>query len=117
MTDLKPCPFCGGKIIKLTSPLKNTQMFVCHKCGADVCFYGAEYEPKASKAWNGRAEAVKEQPTADVAEVRHGKWSKNGNGRDCSICGFKYYANGGLFNYCPKCGAKMDGKEYTKNDT
>lgn len=55
--------------------------------------------------------ALKNQPTADVVEVRHGKWNKNGNGRDCSICGFKYYANGGFFNYCPKCGAKMDRKE------
>lgn len=39
MNELKPRPFCGGKI---------------DKCGADVCFYGAEHEPKASKAWNRR---------------------------------------------------------------
>lgn len=52
---------------------------------------------------------IDEQPAADVVEVRHGKWNKNGNGRDCSICGFKYYANGGLFNFCPNCGARMDG--------
>lgn len=52
---------------------------------------------------------VRYMPAADVVEVRHGKWNKNGNGRDCSICGFKYYANGGLFNFCPNCGAKMDG--------
>lgn len=53
---------------------------------------------------------IEKHPTADVAEVRHGKWNKNGNGRDCSICGFKYYANGSLFNYCPNCGARMDGE-------
>ena len=28
--------------------------FVCQKCEADVCFYGAEYEPKATTAWNRR---------------------------------------------------------------
>ena len=50
MTELKPCPFCGGKIKKVISPLMNTVMFVCDKCGTDVCFYGAEHEPKASKA-------------------------------------------------------------------
>ena len=54
---LKPCPFCGNKKIKkVTSPLQGTQMFVCLRCGADVCFYGAEYEPKATQAWNRRAE-------------------------------------------------------------
>lgn len=54
--ELKPCPFCGGKIIKFTGTYRKTQMFVCNQCGADVCFYGAEYEPKASKAWNRRAD-------------------------------------------------------------
>lgn len=53
---LKPCPFCGGKIEKYTFPLKGAQMFICYKCGADVCFYGAEYDPKATEAWNRRAD-------------------------------------------------------------
>lgn len=54
---LKPCPFCGCKNVKkFTAPLRGTQMFVCPECGANVCFYGAEYEPKASKAWNRRAD-------------------------------------------------------------
>lgn len=52
---IKPCPFCGSeKVTQFTAPLRGTQMFVCNECGADVCFYGAEYEPKASKAWNRR---------------------------------------------------------------
>lgn len=54
---------------------------------------------------------MQDVPAADVAEVKHGKWEKDGNGRTCSECEFKYYANGGLFNYCPKCGARMDGEE------
>lgn len=54
--ELKPCPFCGSKKVKkVTSPLQGTQMFICANCGADVCFYGAEHEPKATKAWNRRA--------------------------------------------------------------
>ena len=57
MTEkLKPCPFCGSKSIKkLTAPLRGTVMFICNQCGADVCFYGAEKEPKATSAWNRRA--------------------------------------------------------------
>ena len=58
-------------------------------------------------------------PTADVAEVKHGEWIKDaedftdGNStHKCSYCGgFIDYYNGGAdeYNYCPYCGAKMDG--------
>ena len=53
-------------------------------------------------------------PTADVQEVRHGKWERALNQKHsakwstrvaCSICHkqgcYKY-------NFCPNCGAKMD---------
>ena len=53
---LKPCPFCGGTVKKFIGPYKGTMLFICSKCGADVCFYGAEYEPKATEAWNRRSE-------------------------------------------------------------
>lgn len=55
MTELKPCPFCGGKVKRFIAPLRETVMIICETCGADVCFYGAEHEPKATKAWNRRA--------------------------------------------------------------
>ena len=55
-STLKPCPFCGGKVEKFIAPLQQTVMFICHDCGADVCFYGAEHEPKATEAWNRRAD-------------------------------------------------------------
>lgn len=54
---LKPCPFCGNKNVKkITAPIRGTQMLICNICGADVCFFGAEYEPLASRAWNRRAD-------------------------------------------------------------
>lgn len=54
MTEkLKPCPFCGGEVVKIKAPL-GTEMFICHKCGMDVCFFGAEHEPKATAAYNRR---------------------------------------------------------------
>ena len=54
---LRPCQFCGSPSVrKVTAPIKKTQMFICNYCGADVCFYGAEHEPKATEAWNRRAE-------------------------------------------------------------
>lgn len=54
--DLKPCPFCGGSVRLRIAPLHKTSMFVCDKCGADVCFYGAEHGERSVNAWNRRAE-------------------------------------------------------------
>ena len=56
MAKLKPCPFCGKKVKKMVAPMMKTVMFTCLNCGADVCFYKAEYGEKAVKAWNRRAE-------------------------------------------------------------
>jgi hypothetical protein len=53
--------------------------------------------------------------TADVEEVKHGEWVKEGCGLlVCNKCKFEY-AHAGMpdegLNYCPNCGAKMDGGE------
>ena len=55
---------------------------------------------------------VDAQPTADVVEVRHGRWEMapcNGvYDMRCSACGFcpgiRFFSS----NYCPDCGALMD---------
>ena len=49
--------------------------------------------------------------SADVVEVKHSCWEKSNNKRTCKACGFFYYTNNDYFNYCPNCGAKMDGKD------
>ena len=67
------------------------------------------------KGENNR-KALQMTPTADVQEVRHGKWISNDLGGYkwayyCSECG---WVDGYPFNdrhkYCPHCGAKMDGE-------
>ena len=56
---------------------------------------------------------VKKQPAVDAVEVVHGWWVNpyiNRYGHPChccSVCGFK--ASRQDKNYCPNCGAKMDG--------
>lgn len=64
-------------------------------------------------AYNDLAEDFYSIPAADVAPVVHGRWNAD---ETCSLCGEKstegldatkwdYW----LPNYCPNCGAKMDG--------
>lgn len=51
-------------------------------------------------------------PAADVVEVVHSKWIKRNNERRCPICQYFYMTNGTtVYNFCPMCGAKTDGKD------
>lgn len=67
-------------------------------------------------------ETISNFPAADVAPVRHGKWvhshyencSEQFEIVKCSCCGHEAYAMAFYVrdgNYCPSCGAKMDGAE------
>lgn len=55
-------------------------------------------------------------PTADVVEVRHGCWVRYGyDALQCSLCGAvntNFIGN----NFCPRCGAKMDGERREENE-
>lgn len=67
--------------------------------------------------------ALNKAPTADVQEVKHGKWIKKANEIFtyhyvvvCSVCGKEAFYDEvhGYYddeNYCHNCGAKMDGDE------
>ena len=64
------------------------------------------------------ARILENVPTADVQEVKHGEWIDNTKylERVCSNCGREvvYQIIDGCWeyeNYCPHCGATMDGKE------
>ena len=59
--------------------------------------------------------AVSLEPSADVAEVKQAKWLLMGTGYAwcyvCSRCGWKDgYPFKNRFNYCPDCGARMEGE-------
>ena len=50
----------------------------------------------------------------EISRVRHGRWVEKekytfGIMYDCSLCEDRILDNGHPWNYCPKCGAKMDG--------
>ena len=58
---------------------------------------------------------IKNAPTADVTEVKHGKWVLKNGYITCSECGCEPYVLArridfdNLHHYCPDCGAKMNG--------
>ena len=92
MTELKPCPFCGGKARLFVG---NGVRVICSKCyaGTRILTDNMEYESNAVEmvveAWNRRADAAEkvagifkvpmadlvdifsEIPAADVAPVVH----------------------------------------------
>ena len=54
--------------------------------------------------------AIEQAPAADVVEVRHGEWVRHKENclyNKCSICSYEHCRED---NYCPNCGAKMDGE-------
>ena len=75
------------------------------------------YYPMYMTQLNERAyfkQIITDLPTADVTPVRHGRWIPAVHAGDCcyrcSECQFlrdAYLIDIG--NYCPNCGAKMDG--------
>lgn len=62
---------------------------------------------------------IEDAPTADVAEVRRGKWvhtdyAMHWLGKDeCSECTYHTFDRDDLshLKYCPNCGVRMDGDE------
>ena len=63
-------------------------------------------------AW-GFGVFVSRLPAANVAPVRHGRWINENFYTHCSACGkmaiYDKYGQEVESDYCPHCGAKMDG--------
>lgn len=55
---------------------------------------------------------VKRCKTVDAVEVVHGRWMEFNTFMTCSVCDTDWYYGDNdcdRFDYCPNCGAKMDG--------
>lgn len=78
---------------------------------ADVCAnYGADYGCEFGFSRDAIRRELEQLPPADAAPVVHGRWIMHadelGLTSECSVCHIETMCNG---NYCPNCGAKMDG--------
>ena len=56
--------------------------------------------------------------TADVQPVKHGRWERDEQYVQCSECGLNLDTSGyiepewrDILNFCPCCGARMDGEQ------
>ena len=87
----------------------------CEAYFSGVCVY----DVSASEVINDFEEVIDAVPTADVVPVKHGHWISLDDyfeDAECSECGdalvigdcsFNDFCE--CYNYCPNCGAKMDG--------
>lgn len=120
MEELKSCPFCGNtkegiwphgglEIGQVDNPLvfldsavrgEMCTYVLCLKCGAMI---KGDIHDDVVRAWNTRA--------GDDG-MRHGRWepykrAPEWDQKQCSVCGDISCCQG---NFCPNCGAKMDGE-------
>lgn len=72
-----------------------------------------DYMKRTNRYFNVKFD-IENFPIADVAPVRHGRWEEasDGDGIVCPFCRTDFCTiiyDTEHFNYCPNCGAKMDG--------
>jgi len=91
--------------------------------------FGSEYECGYDDGLRQGVHRIKHLPTIDAVPVVHGEWlpyefCTDGTWDKCSVCGVahrtrskytgyidgKEYTIQDRMNYCPNCGAKMDGE-------
>lgn len=72
-----------------------------------------------------KVEHIKNAPAADVVEVVHASWVWGkvcgSKGYCCTNCGAGFVGENAEWiakehDYCPKCGAKMDGERRSENE-
>lgn len=77
---------------------------------------------KKRRTWAKAICVLHDAPTADVVEARRGRWeiSTTHGFLMCSACRDCYidedFLDGKKWNFCPECGAKMDGGDDDATD-
>ena len=120
MTDLKPCPFCGGEaeLFKGKLGFWHVKCGGRPECGVLPLTNSASTEAEAIAAWNTRADSEYEAvPATDENMAKYG-WVRERTCRSidptdsreffiCSNCNFGAGRVEFIPNYCPNCGAKV----------
>lgn len=61
--------------------------------------------------WCHTLAVISVQPIIDAQPVRHGRWDDSADGITpiCTVCGRTHRCFNRTPNFCPNCGARMDG--------
>ena len=79
------------------------------KCEAEEAEIGTNWGYEGLKA------AIELAPAVDVDPVRHGTWMPTAIGPYGCLCSQCHLQADNDFDYCPNCGAKMDGRTDDEN--
>ena len=82
-----------------------------------ICEYMDEFGAGRNSCAYDAEKAIEDVSSADVVPVVHGRWLPQKENHEfkeawmkCSVCGYPVSRWTGNTNFCPNCGAKMDGK-------
>lgn len=111
MSELLPCPFCGGKAGLCTNDEGDKYgdgYFVwCRECAAESGCSSTDKE--AIEAWNRVSDAVERmKPKKGVIEIDELYGSED---RYCPLCDECLDPPYDVSNFCPECGQALDWRE------
>ena len=67
MSELRECPFCGGKIIKIDAIPSTAQFYRCERCKAKGPYWTADEDAKTK--WNTRAADAEIKELVEALEI------------------------------------------------
>ena len=86
--------------------------YIDRQAAIEVCDWYEHEFPECEYAIRLVSDDMKKLPSADVEPVRRGRWEFiGGRSWSCVECGWIYAPNKPKYNYCPNCGARMDGEQ------
>lgn len=102
--------------------IETARSIICDMC---ECLYPDGYCPEKCDSEKCDWMELLKEDAADVAPVRHGRWVsvQHKLARVCSVCNrdepYKFAfadIDADLYDYCPNCGARMDGDSDAEAD-
>lgn len=100
------------------------EYIACRRCDSPDC-KGCNLKRLETMLENGKFDCLMNENRSintsyDVETVRHGRWKASGGLLECQNCGEIYSTlcgnEGKAWDYCPDCGARMDGDDDAEAD-